>query len=198
MSQKLILPLNDCNVNAGWKMPAYTRSWGYKHYGIDIGNPNRERTVFSPGEGEVICCGMDGNTAKERLGNCMVLVYRDVLCSDGAVRDLACRMFHLDKISVRHGQKVQKGSVLGVYGNTGANTSGPHLHVEFDTDTKWPEYAYGIKSSGKIIKKGTVDSTVDPSKVWFLGEGQTIQSGWDPVSAGSGWVADNDIRIRKV
>ena len=167
MSQKLILPINDCNVNAGWKMPAYTKAYGYKHYGIDIGNPQRDRVVYSPGDGVVVARGMDGNTTKERLGNCLVLVYKDVLCSDGKVRDLACRMFHLESIGVEVARSVRRGDVLGVYGNTGAKTSGAHLHIEFDTDITYPQYAYGIATSGTVIKKGTIDSTVDPSKVWF-------------------------------
>ena len=67
MSQKLILPLNQCNVNAGYKMAAYTKAWGFTHYGVDLGNPYRQRTIYSPGDGTVIACGMDGATAAQRL-----------------------------------------------------------------------------------------------------------------------------------
>ncbi len=165
MSQKLILPLNQCNVNAGYKMAAYTKAWGFTHYGVDLGNPDRQRTIYSPGDGTVIACGMDGATAAQRMGNAIVLVFPDVERNDGNTTSLACRMFHLDSIAVKAGQTVKRGDVLGVYGNTGANTSGPHLHVEFDTDVQYPQYAVGIKASGNIIKKGTRDTTADPSKV---------------------------------
>ena len=100
----------------------------------------------------MIACGMDGATAAQRMGNAIVLVFPDVERNDGNTTSLACRMFHLDSIAVRAGQTVKRGDVLGVYGNTGANTSGPHLHVEFDTDVQYPQYAVGIKASGNIIK----------------------------------------------
>ena len=132
MSQKLILPLNQCNVNAGYKMAAYTKAWGFTHYGVDLGNPDRQRTIYSPGDGTVIACGMDGATAAQRMGKAIVLVFPDVERNGGNTTSLACRMFHLDSIAVKAGQTVKRGDVLGVYGNTGANTSGPHLHVEFD------------------------------------------------------------------
>ena len=112
-------------------------------------------------------------------------------------------MFHLDSIAVKVGQTVKQGDILGVYGNTGANTSGPHLHVEFDTDVKYPQYAVGIKSSGHVIKKGTIDSTVDPAKVWYLGQGQTIRDGWGTYAQPKrgiklGWLAENDIDLPKI
>ena len=44
MSQKLILPMDKCNVNAGYKMAAYVKEWGFAHYGIDWGT----RTVSGP------------------------------------------------------------------------------------------------------------------------------------------------------
>lgn len=198
MSQKLILPLRNCNVNAGYKTAAYQKNWGYPHYGIDLGEPDKNRTVYSPGNGTVIAAGMDGNSAKERMGNALVLLFPDVCLPDGRVLSLACRMFHLDKISVRAGQTVLRGEKLGIYGNTGANTSGPHLHLEFDSDTAYPQHAVGIRSSGKIIKKGSVDSTLDPAKVWFLGEGQQLLDGWGGSGVSSGWLNPHDLTAPKL
>lgn len=199
MAQRLILPLNECNVNAGYKTPAYVKSWGFSHYGVDLGNPDKKRTIYSPGKGTVIAAGMDGLTTKTRLGNCIVLVFPDVERPDGTVGSLACRMFHLESIAVTAGQQIKRGDVLGEYGSTGANSSGPHLHIEFDTDTKYPQHAVGIASSGRIIKKGSVDSTVDPSKVWFLGEGQQLFDGWDGTTTGSGvksgWINAHDLTV---
>ena len=36
---------------------------------------------------------------------------------------------HMHKINVRAGQKVKRGDVIGLVGNTGKST-GPHLHYE--------------------------------------------------------------------
>lgn len=198
MSQKLILPMNKCNVNAGYKMPKYTQEWGFQHYGIDLGNPDKQRTVYSPGDGTVIACGMDGATTAERMGNAIVLVFPDVERNDGVTSSLACRMFHLDSIAVQTGQTVKRGDVLGVYGNTGANTSGPHLHVEFDTDIDYPQYAVGIKASGNVIKKGNKDTTVDPSKVWYVGAGQALYDGYGGSGVSSGWIDQNDLDVPKL
>ena len=43
---------------------------------------------------------------------------------------------HLDKQSVRGGQKVNAGTVIGVMGNTG-NSTGPHLHLEIRAGTRY-------------------------------------------------------------
>lgn len=153
MSQKLILPLNQCSVNAGYKMAAYTKGWGFTHYGVDLGNPDRQRTIYSPGDGTVIACGMDGATAAQRMGNAIVLVFPDVERNDGNTTSLACRMFHLDSIAVKAGQTVKRGDVLGVYGNTGANTSGPHLHVEFDTDVQYRSMRLASRPAGTLSKR---------------------------------------------
>ena len=141
---------------------------------------------------------MDGATAAQRMGNAIMLVFPDVERNDGNTTSLACRMFHLDSIAVRAGQTVKRGDVLGVYGNTGTNTSGPHLHVEFDTDVQYPQYAVGIKASGNIIKKGTEDTTADPSKVWYVGPGQALHDGWGGSGVSSGWIAQNDLDVPKL
>ena len=192
MSQKLIMPVDKMQMTAAYKNAKYREYWGFGHYGVDCIHTQKLRNVHALGDGEVIACGMDGSVptgANSRLGNCIVIVYKDVLCNDGAARDLACRMFHFDSIAVKKGDRVKAGQTIGVYGNTGASTSGPHLHIEFDTDIEYPRHAVGIKASGNVIKQGTTDSTVNPSKVWHLGEGQTITG-----SAG-GWTSADDVNI---
>lgn len=41
---------------------------------------------------------------------------------------------HMDSIAVRNGQKVEQGDFVGTSGNTG-NSTGPHLHLQVNTDT---------------------------------------------------------------
>ena len=41
-------------------------------------------------------------------------------------------------------------------------------------------------SSGNIIKKGTKDTTADPSKVWYVGPGQVLHDGWGGSGVSSG------------
>lgn len=194
MSQRLILPIDKCAFSAGYKNAAYLKQQGYTHYGVDLYSTDGNTAVYSPGAGKVIAAGLDGVTEDDRLGKCCVVVYRDVELPDGRTVDLSCRMFHFDALAVRAGDVVEQGDTIGKYGNTGSTLvngqrMGKHLHIEFDTDVQYPAYAVGIKSSGKIIKKGNIDSTVDPSSVWYLGAGQAIRGVYD------GWYKQEDISL---
>ena len=203
MSQRLVLPLNDLRVTAGYKNPQYLAYWKFAHYGMDCTSPST--TVYACGNGEVVACGQDGpdlTGANSRLGNVIVIVYKDVLCNDGKVRNLTCRMYHFAAIRVSVGQKVTKDTVIGYYGNTGANTTGAHLHIEFDADINYPTLAYGVsvKSINRIINTqaavqnagGLADSTINPSQVWFLDANQSIKG------AANGWYVDGDITAPKM
>lgn len=196
MFQRLHLPIDDCAFSAGYKNSAYYAQQGYTHYGVDLYSVSGDTRVCSPGNGIVISTGADGTASNEKLGNCLVVIYPSVRFPSGVTRGLACRMFHFDKIYVQAGQAVTAGQLLGEYGNTGSTTvngkkMGKHLHIEFDTDVAYSQYAVGIKSSGKIIKKGTTDSTVNPSAVWWLGPTQSIQGIY------LGWYSDDDISLRR-
>ncbi len=80
--------------------------------------------------------------------------------------DIAIRYFHLEKIYVTKGQKITKDSKLGLYGNTGAS-SGAHLHIEVDTDVKYPNYTPQTSKSNDVLKAG-VDSTLNPVDVLWV------------------------------
>lgn len=203
MSQRLVLPLNDLRVTAGYKNPQYLAYWKFAHYGMDCTSPST--TVYACGNGEVVACGQDGpdlTGANSRLGNVIVIVYKDVLCNDGKVRNLTCRMYHFAAIRTSVGQKVTKDTVIGYYGNTGANTTGAHLHIEFDTDINYPTLAYGVsvKSINRIINTqavykqagGLADSTINPSQVWFVDANQSIKG------ATNGWFVDSDVTAPKL
>lgn len=190
MSQRLILPITDLRVTATYKNTQYKAYWGFYHYGLDCIGSNTN--VYACGNGKVIACGPDGATLygdQSRLGNVIVIVYEDVLFQDGTVSGLACRMFHFDQIYVQTGEYVTQSTVIGQYGNTGRYSSGAHLHIEFDTDTRWPCYAYGVASGGNIIKAGTIDSTKDPNKIWYIGTDQQLRG------AVNGWYKPKDLIV---
>ena len=90
--------------------------------------------------------------------------------------DVACTYMHMAALpKVKAGDKVTTKTLLGYYGNTGAATSGPHLHIQFDTDTAHPLYCTGISSKGHaLLHKGNVDSTVNPAELLNIGEGQSL------------------------
>lgn len=200
MSQKLTLPFDNLLVTAAYKSPEYRSYWGYHHFGLDCYSPDTHN-VLACGDGEVIAAGQDGKTltgSLSRLGLVTVIVYRDVLCNDGKIRNLACRTYHHSKVLVKAGDKIKRGQVIALYGNTGANTTGAHLHIEFDTDIKFPTLAYGVSVSAnnRIINTqaeykragGLADSTVNPDDVWFVGNGQTIKG------ASNGWYENDDVQ----
>ena len=179
MSQRLVLPFKAKKIllAAGYKVPGYLKGWGFHHYGHDYGFREAGYDTYACGEGEVAACGLDGDApygSGAKLGNCIVIVYQDVVCPDGKTRNLACQMCHFESIAVKAGQKVTSDTLIGRYGNTGGRDYTAHLHIQFDTDTDYPRYMYGIASTGKVMVKGTVDSTINPCKVWYLREGQGI------------------------
>jgi murein DD-endopeptidase MepM/ murein hydrolase activator NlpD len=47
----------------------------------------------------------------------------------------SCYM-HLEYVSVRVGQRVARGEVVGTVGRTGMKSSAPHLHLEIKTDRR--------------------------------------------------------------
>lgn len=215
--QVLILPINKCVFSAGYKNAAYLKQQGYNHYGVDLFSDGDGLTVYACGDGEVVACGWDGVTGNDKCGNVIVIVYKNVqminnlynakgqlVAKKGDVIDLTCRMFHFSKILCKKGQKVTKDTIIGYYGNTGSTTvngkpMGYHLHIEFDTDTKWPTLVYGVRVGGNILNRtedvkaagGLVDSTVDPSLLWTLDYNQSI---WGKYT---GWYTDKDVNLPK-
>ncbi|MTH54132.1 peptidoglycan DD-metalloendopeptidase family protein [Bacillus mangrovi] len=88
--------------------------WGREHKGIDIAGV-QDRTIKAADNGKVVYAensGAYGNKIEIDHQNGMKTVYA-----------------HLDSISVSEGATVQKGSKIGVMGNTGRST-GMHLHFE--------------------------------------------------------------------
>lgn len=84
------------------------------HKGLDISN-RIGTPVRAPARGTVTFTGMDG-----AYGICIVLDHGN---------GIVTRYAHLQKSSVREGEQVNRGDVIGALGNTGRST-GPHLHYE--------------------------------------------------------------------
>lgn len=84
------------------------------HQGVDL-SAEKKTPVHSPAAGKVIAV-----TSDSKLG-------RMVEVDHG--HNVVTRYGHLSASSVKVGQKVAKGDVLGLVGSTGRST-GPHLHYE--------------------------------------------------------------------
>ena len=184
MAQYLILPINHARLNAGYKNANYKREFGFVHYGVDMVSTDGKKTVYAQGNGTVKAAGNDST-----FGNTVIVVYSGAKnIKTGAEQDMTVRYYHLASISVKAGQAVTKDTVLGKYGNTGKYTTGAHLHVEMDTDTKYYNYAPGLKSSGSVVKAG-VDTTVNPLDFICVKttapDSQTfVSSGYDTITKG--------------
>ncbi len=84
------------------------------HHGMDFAGPHRAK-VFSTADGEVVKAGKYG-----AYGKFVEIKHRN---------GLRTRYGHLHKILTRRGQKIKRGEVIGLQGNTGRLT-GSHLHYE--------------------------------------------------------------------
>lgn len=68
---------------------------------------------------------------------------------------------HLDKINVSEGEKVQQGQILGITGNSGTSTTGPHLHYRVKLNDEYIDPA-------KLNYNGSNNLNVWP---WLLAGG---------------------------
>lgn len=136
MSQKLILPINKCKLNASWQTAAYQTQFKMIHYGVDLVSTAGSTQLYASGDGTIVATGNDSV-----LGNFIVVRYMNVYNNITKTScDLICRMWHLASIAIKVGDKVTKDSKIGLYGNTGQYTTGAHLHLEVDTDVEHPMY----------------------------------------------------------
>ena len=184
MSQRLILPINRCRITAGYKNANYMKEFGYTHYGVDMTDKDRkDYTLYASGKGTVSHAGYNSSG-----GNVVVIIYRDCELPTGGTCDIVLRYFHLKTIKVRVGQKVNKDTIIGLYGNTGYS-SGSHLHLEADTDVNYPNYTPQIasSSSNSVLKKGVASSMLNLTSVLWVKTTrpdyqQVVSSGYNTVS----------------
>ncbi|MMZ59040.1 Murein hydrolase activator NlpD precursor [compost metagenome] len=96
---------------------SYGERWGRTHKGIDL--VSSDRSILAADEGVVVFTG-----TKSGYGNCIIIDHKN---------GYETLYGHLSKISVKEGQVVEKGTEIGVMGNTGRST-GTHLHFEIHKD----------------------------------------------------------------
>ncbi len=105
--------------NFNWRTDPFTKQWTF-HYGLDIvaawGNP-----VRATADGFVLKINDDK------------LLGKSIILSHGL--GVTTLYGHLSKITVREGQKVKRGDVIGNVGNTG-KAIGPHVHYEVRSNDK--------------------------------------------------------------
>jgi murein DD-endopeptidase MepM/ murein hydrolase activator NlpD len=102
----------------GWRTHPLTGNRRF-HSGIDIAAPSGA-PVVATGSGIVISAGWNGG-----YGKAIVIQHNDTQQT---------LYGHLSEISVQPGQKIDRGTVIGLVGSTG-NSTGPHLHFESRTST---------------------------------------------------------------
>ncbi len=139
--------------------PYGPRSFGSGfHYGLDfrasVGTPVRamaDGVVEGVGDTDVCCPGAS-------FGKWIFVEFNNGLSSTYG---------HLSLISVRKGQKVKRGEVIGYSGNTGSST-GPHLHISLYVSSGVKIDSFASKSyPGKTLVQPrihAVNAHLDPEK----------------------------------
>lgn len=92
---------------------SYGKRWGRSHKGIDL--VSSKRNILASDDGVVTFVG-----TKSGYGNCIIIDHKN---------GYETLYGHLSKFNVKKGEVVEKGSKIGVMGNTGRST-GTHLHFE--------------------------------------------------------------------
>jgi murein DD-endopeptidase MepM/ murein hydrolase activator NlpD len=88
----------------------------YIHKGIDISTYRQGDPIVATADGQVVTVDFDAGG----FGNNVIIRHK---------HGFYTRYAHMLSFTVRVGQRVQQGEVIGYIGNTGLST-GPHLHYE--------------------------------------------------------------------
>jgi len=105
-------------TNSGYKITSnYAWRWGKLHAALDIAWLPRRSPIYAAGDG-VVVTATRGKGSGWTLGNYVVIKHDNNIYTQYA---------HLDVMSVKEGQTVKKGQVIGGMGDTGRAT-GVHLH----------------------------------------------------------------------
>ena len=108
------------NSDFGPRLSPWSEGAGEHHSGLDIGAP-RGTAVTAPAPGTVIFSG-----TQAEYGIALVVDHGN---------DIRTLYGHLSRVDVTAGQKIERGQVVALTGNTG-RSSGPHLHYEIQVAGK--------------------------------------------------------------
>jgi len=129
MAIKLNYPVSGPITQYFGENPDFYKQWGYAgHNGVDFGIPN----------GTPIMASVDGTVEKAEFENNGYGNFVKLSHMDGATKYYTY-YGHLQSFSVKVGQKVTAGTVIGLSNNTGAST-GPHLHFGIKIEGQNPPY----------------------------------------------------------
>ncbi|MFA6354887.1 MAG: peptidoglycan DD-metalloendopeptidase family protein [Candidatus Paceibacterota bacterium] len=145
-------PLNSIFITS-----QYGARWGKFHYGLDF-RAKVGSNVFSMGSGTVEGTGDTDIACKgASFGKWIFIKYDNGLSSTYG---------HLSEIKVSKGDKVKRGGIIGLSGNTGSST-GPHLHISVYASTGVKVDTVPSKScGGKIFTQpiAALSAYLDPTK----------------------------------
>ncbi len=122
-----------------WPTPTISRissyfgeRWGRNHNGIDISNGSYGAKVIAIADGvvETYSNSCKHNYGKKPLKTCCGSGYGNYITINHGTKDgktYIAYYAHLGSITVRSGQSVKKGQIVGYVGSTGRST-GAHLH----------------------------------------------------------------------
>lgn len=155
-----VMPLDEENMLVTAEN-GYNEWRGGMHYGVDLSGMNGSSQVYSYQSGVVLEAAGDG--WNYGMGSYIVLDH-----GSGLVTVYA----HLDRVDVSEGDRVEKGEVIGMTGDTGYAT-GVHLHFEIRENgiiSTAMGNVTGHTHKHRWVSEGTpVNSSVD-GLVWFVGE----------------------------
>ena len=121
----------------GWRQSPFTGQREF-HSGLDISD-SEGTPIIAPANGVVLEAGSSR--------------YMGIYLRLGHGRGCTTSYSHLSRFNVKPGDKVKRGQVLGLMGNTG-NSTGPHLHYRIEVNEKDVNPRSYILNS--VVGKGTV------------------------------------------
>lgn len=133
-------PVASVKITQKYGMTSFAKSGAYNgnaHNGIDFGL--NKKNIFAVAGGKILGSGNNGDYA---YGKWIAIDHED---------GLVTLYGHLSKRSASKGERVKKGEVIGISGNTGYST-GPHLH-----------FSVFSKKSFELIESKYVDDLFIPT-----------------------------------
>lgn len=148
------LGYNKVTSDYGMRVDPFTKKQSF-HQGIDVVIADKH-PLPAVASGEVIFSGeTEAGTGLGGLGNAVVMKDEQGCCHIYA---------HLNSVSVKKGDKIAKGDIVGTQGNTG-RSAGSHLHFEIRKTYKpTKEGGYGWLEDRKA-------ATLDPSEYLMKASG---------------------------